>query len=411
MARNKKRSRILLSGAVVVLVGAALAAAFWPRPVLVDLGTVSRGPMQVTIDEVGRTRVSEPYVVSTPVAGRLQRVQVRPGDTVVKGETIVAHMLPTNPVALDLRTRGQALAAVQAAEAALRVSQADHNAAIAGFDLARAERDRAQLLADREIASAADLERRQQAFRVAAATVQTTEAAIAMREADLANARAQLLDFDDEGGNGDAAAEADRDIPLHAPADGRVLRVVQQSETTLPSGAPIMEIGNVETDLEVVVELISSDAVGVKAGDLVSLTNWGGPATLTGEVSRIDPLAITKYSALGVEEQRVPVTVTLTGPVQDREALGHGYRVETHIIVWQSQDVLRVPASALFRHGPDWAVFAEDEGRASLRLVQIGRTNGIEAEVVRGLKDGDRVVLYPSAAITDGSGIASRIAQ
>lgn len=411
MARNKKKSRILLSLAVLALLGVALAVAFWPRPVFVDLGQVTRGPMRVTIDEVGRTRVSEPYVVSTPVAGRLQRVQVHPGDPVVKGETVVAHMLPTNPAALDLRTREQALAAVQAAEAALRVSQADHNAAIAGFDLAKAELDRAQQLAERQIASAAALERRQQAFRVAAAAVQTTEAAIAMREADLANARAQLIDFEHRGTNEATATAHDGDIPLFAPADGRVLRVIQQSETTLPSGTPIMEVGNIETDLEVVVELISSDAVQVTAGDPVLLTNWGGPVALTGEVSRIDPLAITKFSALGVEEQRVPVTVSLTGQVEDRKSLGHGYRVETHIIVWQAEDVLRVPASALFRHAADWAVFVAEEGHASLRPVEIGHGNGVEAEVLSGLRDADRVVLYPSAAIIDGAAIASRFAD
>ena len=408
MAGTKKRSRLALSVIVAGMVAGAMVAAFWPRPIMVDLGEASRGPMMVTIDEEGRTRVSEAYVVSTPVAGRLQRVEVEPGDPVRRGKTVIAHMLPTNPAALDVRTREQALAAVQAAEAALRVSRADLNAAIASGELSRTELERAEQLWERQIISQSQLDRARQGLRVADASIETAEAAIAMRQADLANARAQLIGFDDQGLAAAIDGQRSDDIPLLSPADGRILRVMQQSETTLPAGAAIMEIGDIDGELEVVVELISSDAVQVRLGDRVFIEDWGGPQTLEGEVSRIDPFAITKYSALGVEEQRVPVTVALNSPAEDRTALGHGYRVETRIVVWQAEDALRVPSSALFRIAEDWAVFVAASGAAELRSVGIGRNNGVIAEVTEGLESGDQVILYPSAAITAGSRIARR---
>jgi HlyD family secretion protein len=411
VARARKRTRTILTLAAAALAAAALAAAFWPQPVLVDLGEVTRGPLQVTIDEEGRTRVAEPYVVSTPVAGRLLRVEVEPGARVAKGETVVAHMRPTNPAALDVRTREQAEAAVQAAEAALRVARADRNAAIARRDLAQAELDRIERLAAREIASSAALDRGRQEARVTAAAVETAEAAIAMREAELANARAQLIGFEDLGLAAALDATAPDDIPVRAPADGRILRVFQESETTLPAGAPIVEIGDIEGGLEVVVELLSSDAVQVAPGDPVIIEDWGGPAALSGEVTRIDPVAETKVSALGVEEQRVPVTVALACPPEERCGLGHGYRVEVRIVVWHRDDAVRVPASALFRQGEGWAVFAGEAGRATLRPVDIGRSNGMETEVLNGLQAGDAVVLYPSAAVEDGTAILERDRQ
>lgn len=408
MADAKRRTRRIVTLAVGAAVIGLIVAAFWPQPVMVDLGQVTRGPMMVTIDEEGRTRVKEPYVVSTPVAGRLQRVGVHPGDAVIRGETVVAYMLPTNPAALDIRTRGQAVAAVAAAEAAVRVAKADLNAAVASRELAVAALQRTESLAARNVVSAAALDQARQEARVAAANVETAEAAIAMREAELSNAQAQLIGFDDEG----LAAATDKSspdaIPIYAPADGRILRVMQESEITLPAGTQIIEIGDIEDGLEVVVELISSDAVQVERGDRVIIEDWGGPAALKGEVTRIDPFAVTKVSALGVEEQRVPVTVALTCSPEVRCGLGHGYRVEARIVVWESPDAMQVPVSALFRDRDGWAVFVAEDGRASLRTVDIGRTNGVDAEVRSGLGAGDTVVLYPPASVEDGTAISER---
>jgi HlyD family secretion protein len=363
--------------------------------------------MQVTIDEEGRTRVHDAYLVSTPVAGRLLRVQVRPGDPVVRGETQVALMRPTNPAILDISSREQARAAVQAAQAALRVAQADLNAALAQQELAQIDLIRAQALAESGTVSRAALDRAEQAARAADAVVDTAEAAIAVRRAEVENAEARLISFDEDGtytGNG----EGDEPIPLHAPTDGTILQVFQQSETTVPVGTPILEIGDIEGDLAVTVALLSTDAVQVAPGDPVIIEDWGQPVALSGVVTRVDPFGTTQYSALGVEEQRVDVLIDFTSPPEDRIGLGHGFRVAVRIVIWQQEDVLIVPSAALFREGGGWAVFVEIDGRARLRPVEIGHNNGIEAEVLSGIEQGDRVVLYPTSALTDGTAIAPR---
>lgn len=410
MARAKKRSRLILTTATVLLVVGALAAAFWPRPTMVDMGQVAFGTLRLTIDEEGRTRVRDAYVVSTPVAGQLQRVSVQPGDPVIRGETIVAHMRPTNPAALDVRTREQAQAVVNAAEAALRVARADLNAAMANSDLSQAELTRTSQLVERGISSKAALDRAKQSARVMQANVDTARAAISMRVAEIANAQAQLIGFDDPR-LAAAIGTATDDIPLYAPADGRILRLIQQSETSLPAGAPIMEIGNIQSDLEVVVKLLSTDAVRVTVGDPVVITDWGGDTELVGKVTRVDPFGITQFSALGVEEQRVNTLIAFGSPSQDYSGLGHGFRVETKIIVWEADDALIVPSSALFRSRSNWAVFVVVEGEARLRKIEIGPNNGINAQVISGLSENDKVILYPSSGLADGSSVVDRVIQ
>jgi HlyD family secretion protein len=407
LAKKKKRSRLYLTIGSLVLIGGALAAAFWPRPMMVDIGEVARDAMIVTIDEEGRTRVREAYVVSTPVAGQLQRVQVNPGDPVVRGKTVVAQMRPINPAALDVRTREQARAAVGAAAAALRVARADLNAAIANRDLAQSELDRTEQLAKRGIETDAALDRARQEFRVAQANIDTAEAAISMRQAEVANAQAQLIGFDDQGLAAAIGMGTDN-IPITAPASGRILRIMQQSETTLPAGTPIMEIGDVRGDLEVVVELLSTDAVQVKEGDRVIIDDWGGAETIEGKVVRVDPFGVAKFSALGVEEQRVTTVIRLISPAESYAGLGHGFRVETRIVIWEDDNALIVPASALFRDRGDWAVFRVVGGKATLTPIKLGRNNGVEAQVLEGLEEGDQVVLFPSSGLTDGMSVGQR---
>jgi HlyD family secretion protein len=403
----RRRSRLPLTLGALVIVAAALTTAFWPQPVQVDMGMVSIGPMRVTIDEEGRTRVHDAYVVSTPVAGRLLRVDVQPGDEVLRGETPVAVMEPLAPAALDMSSREQGEAAVVAAEAALRVARADLNAALAGQEDAQAELERTRTLAASGTVSAAALDRAERAARTADATVDTAEAAIAMRQAEVRIAEARLISFDDQGLWG-AIGEDSHAIPLLAPADGTILQVIQQSETTLPAGSPILEIGNIEGDLAVTAALLSTDAVGVRPGDRVIVEDWGRPDPLEAVVTRVDPFGITRYSALGVEEQRVNVLIDFTGPPETREGLGHGYRVELSIVVWEDPEALRVPSAALFRDGGGWAVFVVEDGTARLRPVGIGHNNGIEAEVTEGLSENDTVILYPSSAIADGLSVAPR---
>ena len=198
------------------------------------------------------------------------------------------------------------------------------------------------------------------------------------------------------------------EIPLYSPIDGSILQVLQESETSLPAGTPIMEIGDIGSGLEVETELISSDAVQVTVGDRVILRDWGGANDLQGEVRRINPYGFTKYSALGVEEQRVRVEIALLSPAKDRPALGHGFRLEVAIIIWQATDILTVPASALFRERGQWSVFVAQNGVARLTAVDVGESDGIVSEVISGLLEGENVVLYPSAAVASGRKITAR---
>ena len=404
----KRRSRSILTFAAAAAVAGIVVFAFWPRASLVDMGEVTRGTMVVTIDEEGRTSVHDAYIVSTPIAGRLLRVDVDPGVHVVKGESVVARMLPTNPAALDISTREQALAAVNAAKAALRVARADYNTAQADKELAFSNLERFRKLRETNTVSQAALDRAVREARASEATLVSAEAAISMREAEVENAQARLISFDDQGLANALSVDAQREIALYSPASGRVLRVIQQSETILPAGAPVMEIGDIQSDLEVIVELLSTDAVQVTVGDRVLIEDWGGPRTLEGVVERIDPWGFKKVSALGVEEQRVNTVVRFAGKASERTALGHGFRVEVRIVVWQTGDALKVPASALFRNGADWSVFVVEEGRAVRRPVEIGRNNGIDAQVLDGLAEGQSVILYPSSALSDGMRVAQR---
>ncbi|MDR9486026.1 MAG: HlyD family efflux transporter periplasmic adaptor subunit [Sediminimonas sp.] len=409
MAR-RKHSRIVIGLAIAGIVLAGLGYAFWPRPQLVDIGTAERGAMRVTIDEEGRTRVHEPYVVSTPITGRLMRVEVEAGDSVTRGDTVVARMRPTVSAALDARTREQARANVTAAEAALRLAQADLHKAQADRDLAQANLERTRKLFDRDIASQAALDASERSARAAEAALDTARASISMRVAQLDNARAQLRSFDETaeqkaGGNGDAQI-----IDLHAPISGRILRVMQQSETTLPAGTPVLEIGNIAEGLEVQADLLSRDAVRIAPGDAVIIDDWGGPRPLSGTVTRIAPWGFTRTSALGVEEQRVTVTIGFDGPHEDRAALGHGYRVEVRIIEWSDDDALKVPAGALFRDGEGWALFVARDGIAHKTPVEIAANNGVSAAITSGIEDGARIVMYPPAGLTDGARIAPRSA-
>ncbi|MCF4099815.1 efflux RND transporter periplasmic adaptor subunit [Maritalea mediterranea] len=409
MPKRAKISRNLFIVAAVGAVAATIALTMMPKPAEVDLGQVSRGDLAVTIDEEGRTRVRETYIVSTPVAGRLLRVELHAGDEVTQGKTVVAKMRPTTPAMLDSRTREQAMATVDVAQAAVRVAQAILNAAIASEELAEAAYRRTRSLSQRGVESEASLERAEGALRASRANRETAEAAIAMREAELANARANLNGQYDDGAGEIGGLDHSQDIPLYSPIDGRILRVMQESETTLPVGAPIMEIGDVASDLEVVAELISSDAVQVREGDPVILRDWGGEEDLRGEVSRVHPFGETKYSALGVEEQRVRVEIDLLSPPEERAALGHGYRLEVGIIVWQANDILLVPASALFRENGQWSVFVAEEGVARLTQIEIGESDGVLTQVIGGLAEGAEVVLYPSAAIEDGTQVTPRV--
>jgi len=394
--------RVLLWSTLGLLLAVVLIWSFWPRAVAVDVATVVRAPMRVDVSDECRTRVREAFQLSAPVSGRLLRIEKHAGDAVTGGKTVVADLLPTAPSFLDVRTRAQAESAVKAAEAARTLAAAEVTRARAELAFALSERTRAETLALSESISRANLERAQLAYNTAAAQLATTLAAMRVKESDLVTAKALLID--------PTAAAVERDraaIPLVAPVSGRILRVLHENEAVVAAGTPILEIGDPK-NLEIVVELISEEAVKVHEDAPATITDWGGNVPLNARVRRIEPSGFTKVSSLGVEEQRVNILLDLTDPVQKWATLADGFRVIANIQIWQQHDAVQVPVSALFRNGQGWAVFAVRSGRAALTPVEVGRSNESKSQIVRGLKVGDQVVVHPSDRVSDGVRVSTR---
>jgi len=386
-------------GGIGALAVALLAWAWMPRPVPVDLARAERGPMAVTLDEEGETRVRERYVVSAPFAGRVLRIDLEPGDPVLAGTTVLATFLPADPVPLDARTRAEATARVRAAETALEGARAVRREAAAELDLARAELDRLRALAEQDIVARQELERADAGAEVAAERLAGAEAAVRTARFELDEARATL---GEEGTPGPAAP-----IALRSPVDGVVLRRLRESEAVVPAGEPLVEVGD-PAALEVVADYLSTDAVRIAPGQPARIVRWGGEGALAGVVQRVEPAGFTKISALGVEEQRVNVWVDFEDPREAWEALGDGYRVEVQVVVWAEDDVLRVPSSALFRVGDGWAVWRVEGGRVERREVRVGADNGLEARILDGLAAGDVVVAHPGDAVEPGVRVEAR---
>ena len=403
MTSGMRRWSVWAGAGVLLLAG--LLMAFWPQSVPVDFADVRRGPLLVTVDDDGETRVDEVYLVSAPISGRVLRLEGEVGDRVEAQETVLARLFPTEPTILDVRTRTEREAAVQAAKAAETLSTAELQRTQAELDFARAEFVRARDLAKRGTISEAALDRARKDLRAMEAAALEAEAALEMRRYERATAEASLID------PSEAAAEDAGDsccLSVRAPVGGRILRILQESEGVVAAGAPLVEIGDPEA-LEIVVDLLSSDAVQVSEGDRVLIERWGGGAPLEGRVRRVEPTGFTKVSALGVEEQRVNVIIDFAGAPAEWARLGHGYRVHTRIVIWEGGDVLKAPLGALFRGpGGRWAAFAERSGRARLTPVEIGHVGADEAELLSGLDAGDRLVLHPSDRIAEGVRIRPR---
>lgn len=400
--RGKLTRRIIGVGLLASLL-AFFVYAFLPQPVPIDMAEVTRGPMQVAVSDEGYTRVHDVYRVSAPVTGYLMRLDREVGDRVVAGETPLADLLPTHPQFLDERSRSQAEAAIRSAEAALKLAQAERRDTEAQLAFAQSDAERARALAKKGHISKVELERTELALDSAQATLDTAIAAERVRKSELENARAALI----APGRG-APKASDQDIvKVTAPVDGRVLQLLQESEKVVSAGTPLLEIGN-PGQLEIVVDLLSRDAVKVDRNAPVEITSWGGDQPLNGRVRLVEPFGFTKISALGIEEQRVNVIVDFTDPRKTWSRLGHGYRVDAAIEIWRAEDVVRVPTGALFRHQNAWAVFKVVDDRAVRTDVVINHNNGRVAEVLKGLAPGDRVVLHPSERIEDRSRLKQR---
>jgi HlyD family secretion protein len=383
--------------AALLVVGAIVAVAVWPASIAVDIVPVERRAMQVTIDEEGETRVRDRFVVSAPVTGRLQRVELEPGDAVGKGQ-VVARLVPTDAPLLDPRTRAEYGAAVEASRAAVTQAQAERDRAAATLEQARNVLRRREQLVEAGAVAREDLETARRDLATADSALRAAEAAVAQAryQLDLSRARLQA-----------PSAAAGRAIELRAPVTGVVLKRVHESEAVVPAGEPIVEIGD-PARIEVVSDLLSTDAVRVSPGQMVRIEQWGGGHPLEARVRRVEPSGFMKVSALGVEEQRVNVIIDFADTGAAGRALGDGYRVEVRVVLWQASDVVTVPVGALFRRGEGWAVFAVEGERGVLRAIELGHRNNEAGEILKGLQPGESVVLHPPDTLTSGARITRR---
>jgi HlyD family secretion protein len=393
-------------GRLILWVSAALVLAlivwsFRPQPVPVDLARVARGTLRVTIDEEGRTRVRERYVVSAPVAGRLQRVELEPGDTVAANQTVVATFLPATPNPLDPRSRAEAEARLKAAQAALEQARVGLQRARTELTFSRRELERYREIEKFGGTTEERLAALEFDVRTREAQAKAGELAVQAADHEVEALRAVLRQFADAAGARQVA------LTLRSPVAGVVLRLHQESEAPVAAGTPLIEIGN-PAQLEIVTDLLSTDAVRIRAGFKVLVDGWGGESTLHGRVRLVEPAGFTKISALGVEEQRVNVLIDFDVPPQGTQRLGDGYQVETRIIVWERAGILKVPTSALFRAGETWRVFTVRDDAAAAVEVEIGQRSALEAELISGLAEGDQVIVHPGDTIGDGVAIVQR---
>ena len=383
-----------------VLIGVAVVAAvvylYWPAPVAVQTARAQRGPLVVTVDEDGKTRIKERYEVSSPLAGRLRRIELHEGDKVEAGQTLLATIEPSDPSLLDARARAEAMARVQASESAVEQSDSRLEKARAGLTLAETELGRVTQLRQRNAAAQSELDEAQSIYRAQSEEVAAARHASQIARFELAQAKAALIHTHETSNSIDMPR-----FEIRSPITGHVLRVIQESAGYVEPGTKLIEVGDA-ADLEVEVDVLSTNAVRVRPGNSVIIEQWGGEKPLHGYVRRVEPSGFTKISALGVEEQRVYVIIDLVELPEARPTLGDAFRVEARIVEWESADVLKVPLSSLFRDGHQWAVFVVERGTARLRRVKIGHRNSLEAEVLEGLTAGAEVVLHPGDNVRAG---------
>jgi HlyD family secretion protein len=391
------RRRLAIALAVVGA-GALVALALRPSPVAVELATVTRGPMQVTIDQEGETRVRDRYIVSAPLAGQVLRIELEPGDPVAANRTVLATFRPMAPGLLNARTRAELQARLAAAEATLNATRAQQDRTVAELAQAQRELQRSRQLAASGAIAAEQLEAAELAAKTLANAADAARAGVRAAEADVRMARASLM----PGRGADAAA-----IVLRAPVNGLVLRRLRESEAVVPQGEPLLEIGDT-AKLEVVADFLSTDAVQIRPGQAARIERWGGGESIPGRVRRVEPSGFTKVSALGVEEQRVNVIVDVEQARDALLALGDRYRVEVRVVVWEVADTLKVPIGSLVRDGDRWFVYLVRDGRAARTPIQIGQRNETEAQLLTPLAQGTSIVAYPGSIVDDGVAVEAR---
>ncbi|MEC5324918.1 efflux RND transporter periplasmic adaptor subunit [Aurantimonas sp. A3-2-R12] len=394
--------KVFLALLAALAVGFAFYEALRPKPVPVDVAAIASGPLTVTIDEEGVVEFREIYAISAPFPAKIERSSLHVGDTVIANRTQIATLRPSDPTFIDARSETELGAAIDAANAAVALAEADLNHAQADLRQSESELNRVETLRKTGTLSAKALELAATDVDRQRAQLRRAEAQLAIRQSELASARARLL----QPGDPLDAGSSCHCVPLFSPSDGVVLSVPLESETVVPTGTPLAEIGDPRR-LEVVVDLLSADAVAVRQGADATITGWGGP-DLQARIRRIEPTAFTKVSALGIEEQRVNVRLDIVSPLDGEERPGHRYRVVARIVLWHGEDVRRLPLGALFRTGDHWSVYAVEDGRAVLTGVSIGHRDTEAAELIDGLEPEAKIILFPSDTVSDGVAVTPR---
>jgi HlyD family secretion protein len=367
--------------------------------------------MEVTVDDEAKTNIRHVYTVSAPIPGKVLRIShpfgsqgfsIHVGDQVIANDTVVAVMQPASPSFIDVRSREELQAAVAAAEAAVTLADAELRRIAAALEFSQGELRRAEALARTDAISAKALDKAKFDVATNEAALASAKAQLDVRRSERTSIAARLIEPSTVTGQSSPACC----VQIKAPVTGRVLKIIQDSEAVVAVGAPLVDIGD-PLDLEIIADLLSTDAVQIKAGAPVRIDGWGG-TPIRGRVMRVNPAGFLKVSALGIEEQRVRTTIDLVDPSENWSRLGHDYRVIVHVTIWNAESVLTVPVGALFRQGEDWAVFAVKEGRARTTIVRIGHRNNRTAEALSGLSEGEKVVLHPSDRVKDGGAIEQR---
>jgi HlyD family secretion protein len=399
--------KILIKWGLTLSAFGLLFYAFLPEPIRIDVHVVERGDLAVTLEGEGKTRIHDVYTVSAPVEGRVTRIEREPGDTVTAGVSVIANMYPANPQFLDKRSETQARAEVEGATAALSLANARVRQVQAQleFDLAELKRNRA--LYEKNSLSKAALERSELSLKTRQAELETAQSNQKVMTANLESAKVRLMQPNSIDERRGTKAEDSCHICLYSPVNGQVLRILHKSESIVAVGTPLVEIGN-PNDLEVIIEMLSTNAVKVEVGDRAIIKRWGGQTDLEAKVRMVEPSGFTKISALGVEEQRVNVLLSFTGDAKNWKSLGDAFRVEAEIIIEQATDVIQVPLSAVFRNNEIWSVFKVIDDTAILQPVVINRRNERYVEIIGGLAVGDTIIIHPSNSIANDVSVVLR---
>ena len=384
---------------IVVVAGAAglLVYGFWPVPIEVDAVIVARGSFDITVDDDGETRIREKHIVTSPVLGNMLRVELHAGDVVKQGETVLARIEPRHSDPLDARSKAEAEARIRSAEASCNVTAARRKYSNEELELAKHNYDRSRVLLEKRTISRSEFDQAEHQFHMAEANLRSADFAVLVADFESELARAALV----QTGKDLNSSESASTITLVSPVEGHVLRVFTEDAGVVEPGTRIMEVGNLR-DLEMEIDVLSTESVRIKPGATVYVDHWGGDGTLKGIVRVVEPAAFLKVSALGVEEKRVNIIADFRDPFESQESVGDGFRIEARIVVATADNVVKVPAGVLFRQDRSWHAYRIVNGKAWLQQVKIGKTNGLETEIIEGLSPGDLMVLHPTDKVADG---------